>query len=101
MEGAAFACGDTLTDRPLTIVTVSGAPDPENSATFGYPSTVHEDPLVFVTFTTPVIVPAAPVDCPADAEMWLHAVEAAVVGVVVVEIEDVDVVLDEVVVAAW
>jgi hypothetical protein len=56
---------------------------------------------VFVTFTTPVIVPAAPEDCPADAEMWLHAVEPTVVDVDVVVVGDVDVVLDDVVVAAW
>ena len=55
---------------------------------------------MFVTFTTPVIVPAAPEDCPADAEMWLHAVVPTVVDVDVVEVEDVDVVLDEVVVGA-
>jgi hypothetical protein len=53
---------------------------------------------VFVTVTTPVIVPAAPWDCPAAAEMWLHAVEPAAVEVVV-EALLVEVVEDELVVA--
>jgi hypothetical protein len=54
---------------------------------------------VLVTLTTPVIVPAAPEDCPDEAEIWLHAVDPAAAVVVVVDTE-VDVVLDEVVVVA-
>src|SRR6516165_1736300 len=48
--------------------------------------------------TTPVIVPAAPEDCPLEAEMWLHAIGPAVVDVVAGAEVDV-VVLDDVVVA--
>src|SRR6516225_7282527 len=55
---------------------------------------------VFVTVTTPVIVPAAPWDCPAVAEMWLHAGEATpvelVVEALIVEVDD-----DVDVVARW
>jgi hypothetical protein len=50
-----------------------------------------------VTVTTPVIVPAAPSDEPADALMWLHTAETAVgglvVGAVVVGVVDDDVVV--------
>jgi hypothetical protein len=53
---------------------------------------------VFVTVTTPVIVPAAPCDCPAAAEMWLHDVAPAAVELVVGALL-VDVVDDELVVA--
>ena len=53
---------------------------------------------VLVTVTTPVIVPAAPCDCPAAAVMWLHAGAAAAVELVV-EALVVEVVEDEVVVA--
>jgi hypothetical protein len=59
---------------------------------------VHGVVPVFVTVTRPVIVPAAPCDDPAAAEMWLHAGEAAAVELVVVPLV-VDVVDDEVVVA--
>ena len=56
---------------------------------------------VFVTVTTPVIVPAAPCDDPAAAEMWLHADEAAAVELVVVPwLVVVVVVVEDVVVAA-
>ena len=34
-DGAAFADGDSETDSPLTMVTVSGAPLPEKSAITG------------------------------------------------------------------
>jgi hypothetical protein len=59
-EGGAFAALEIVTVRPLTIVTVSGAPLPEKSAMVAYPSTVHDDAPVLVTVITPVIVPAAP-----------------------------------------
>ncbi|HXY28245.1 MAG TPA: hypothetical protein VEH82_08185 [Acidimicrobiales bacterium] len=71
-----------MTDKPSTIVTVKGAPLPENSATVGYPLAVHGEGPVLVTVTTPVMVPAAPWDGPADAVIWLQAAEAAVVDVV-------------------
>lgn len=35
VDGGAFATLETVTDSPFTIVTVSGAPLPENSATVG------------------------------------------------------------------
>ena len=35
VDGGAFAALETVTDSPLTIVTVSGAPLPERSATVG------------------------------------------------------------------
>lgn len=54
---------------------------------------------VFVTVTTPVIVPAAPCDCPAEAEMWPHAGEAAAVELVVDTALVEEVVEDELVVA--
>ncbi len=34
-DGGAFAAGESVTDSPLTMVTVSGAPLPEKSATVG------------------------------------------------------------------
>jgi hypothetical protein len=82
----------------LTIVTVRGAPLPEYRAIVGYPSTAQGVVPVFVTVTTPVIVPAAPCDCPAAAEMWLHDVAPAAVELVVGALL-VDVVDDELVVA--
>lgn len=97
-DGGALAWGVTLTVSPLTIVTVRGAPLPEYRPIVGYPSTVQGVAPVFVTVTTPVIVPAAPWDCPAAAVMWLHAAEPAAVELVV-EALLVEVVEDELVVA--
>ena len=97
-DGPALAGGDRLTDSPFTMVTVSGAPLPENSAIVGYPFAVHAESPVLVTVMMPVMVPAAPSPCPAEAVMWLHAGDAAtVVGVVagvrvVEDLEDVEVV---------
>ena len=81
------------------MVTVRGAALPEYRAIVGYPSTVQGVVPVFVTVTTPVIVPAAPCDCPAEAEMWPHGEEAAVELVVVELLLVEDVVDDELVVA--
>jgi hypothetical protein len=55
-----LAALETDTLRPLTIVTVSGAPLPENSAMVGYPFAVHVVVPVFVMVMRPVMVPAAP-----------------------------------------
>jgi hypothetical protein len=58
--GGALAALETDTLRPLTIVTVSGAPLPENNAMVGYPFAVHVVVPVFVMVMRPVMVPAAP-----------------------------------------
>ena len=79
------------------MVTVRGALLPEYKAIVGYPSTVQGVFPVFVTVTTPVIVPAAPCDCPAAAEMWPHG-EAVAVELVVETLFE-EVVEDELVVA--
>jgi len=68
-DGAALAGGDRVTESPSTIVTVRGAELPEKSATLGYPVAVHVDVPELVTVMTPVMVPAAPCDWPADAVM--------------------------------
>ena len=49
----------------------------------GYPLAVHGTVPVFVTVTTPVIVPAAPWPCPGDPVMCVQPAEETDVDVVV------------------